>query len=82
MQLPQGWRGSTGTSPTRSSGCGPAGRQPWASSNTSAESRASRNGVAILLAYGPNRDRLKNVVSPGGGRMRRYGKTFQLTDRA
>jgi len=38
--------------------------------------------VAILLAYGPNRDRLKNVVSPGGGRMRRYGKMFQLTDRA
>lgn len=61
---------------------GRLGRQPWASSNTSAESRASRNGVAILLAYGPNRDRLKNAVSPGGGRMRRYGKTFQLTDRA
>lgn len=35
---------------------------------------------AVLLTYGPNRDCLKNVVSAGGGRMRRYGKTFALTD--
>ena len=40
------------------------------------------DGVAILLTYGPNRHWLKNIVSAGGGRMRRYGKTFQLTDRA
>ena len=38
------------------------------------------DGVAILLTYGPNRDWLKNIVSAGGGRMRRYGKTFELTD--
>jgi deazaflavin-dependent oxidoreductase (nitroreductase family) len=38
------------------------------------------DGVAILLTYGPNRDWLKNVVSAVGGRMRRYGKTFELTD--
>jgi deazaflavin-dependent oxidoreductase (nitroreductase family) len=37
-------------------------------------------GVAVLLGYGPNVDWLKNVVSGGGGRMRRYGKTFELTD--
>jgi hypothetical protein len=38
------------------------------------------DGVAVLLTYGPNRDWLKNVVSAGGARMRRYGKTFALTD--
>jgi deazaflavin-dependent oxidoreductase (nitroreductase family) len=38
------------------------------------------DGVAILLTYGPNRHWLKNIVSAGGGRMRRYGKTFELTD--
>ena len=38
------------------------------------------DGVAVLLTYGPNRDWLKNIVSAGGGQMRRYGKTFELTD--
>ncbi|MDT5182864.1 MAG: hypothetical protein QOI29_1022 [Mycobacterium sp.] len=38
------------------------------------------DGVAILLTYGPNRDWLKNVVSAGGGRMRRYGKKLELTE--
>jgi deazaflavin-dependent oxidoreductase (nitroreductase family) len=38
------------------------------------------DGVAILLTYGPNRDWLKNVVSAGGARMKRYGKTFEVTD--
>ena len=38
------------------------------------------DGVAVLLTYGPNRDWLKNVVAAGGGRMRRYGKTLELTD--
>jgi hypothetical protein len=80
MQLPQWLARFNRYFTNRSSGCGLAGRQPWASSTTSAESRASRNGVAISLAYGPNRDRLKNVVSPAGGRMRRDGKTFELTD--
>jgi deazaflavin-dependent oxidoreductase (nitroreductase family) len=37
-------------------------------------------GVAILLTYGPNRDWLKNLVAAGGGRMRRYGKTFTVAD--
>ena len=31
------------------------------------------DGVAILLTYGPNRDWLKNIMSAGGARMRRYG---------
>ena len=38
------------------------------------------DGVAILLSYGPNRDWLKNIQSAGGGRLRRYGKTFEVTD--
>jgi hypothetical protein len=38
------------------------------------------DGVAVLLTYGPNRDWLKNILSAGGGRMRRYGKTFELTE--
>jgi deazaflavin-dependent oxidoreductase (nitroreductase family) len=37
-------------------------------------------GVAILLTYGPNRDWLKNITAANGGRMRRYGKTFGVTD--
>ena len=38
------------------------------------------DGVAILLTYGPNRDWLNNIVSADGGRMKRYGKTFELTE--
>src|SRR6476619_6795546 len=38
------------------------------------------DGVAILLTYGPNRDWLKNVTAAGGGRMKRYGKTFEVRD--
>jgi deazaflavin-dependent oxidoreductase (nitroreductase family) len=37
-------------------------------------------GVAILLTYGPNRDWLKNVTAAGGGRIQRYGKTFDVSD--
>jgi deazaflavin-dependent oxidoreductase (nitroreductase family) len=37
-------------------------------------------GVAVLLTYGPNRDWLKNLTAAGKGRMRRYGKTFTVTD--
>jgi deazaflavin-dependent oxidoreductase (nitroreductase family) len=38
------------------------------------------DGVAILLTYGPNRDWLKNLTAAGGGRLRRYGRTFGVTD--
>jgi deazaflavin-dependent oxidoreductase (nitroreductase family) len=38
-----------------------------------------RPGLAILLTYGPDRDWLKNLVAAGGGRIRRYGKTFEVT---
>ena len=38
------------------------------------------DGVAILLTYGPNRDWLKNITAAGGGRIKRYGKTFTVQD--
>lgn len=37
-------------------------------------------GVAVLLTYGPDRDWLKNITAAGGGQMRRYGKTFAVTE--
>ncbi|CQD10372.1 deazaflavin-dependent nitroreductase family protein [Mycobacterium europaeum] len=37
-------------------------------------------GVAIMLTYGPDRDWLKNLTAAGGGRMRRNGKDFGITD--
>jgi deazaflavin-dependent oxidoreductase (nitroreductase family) len=39
-----------------------------------------RDAVAVLLTYGPDRDWLKNVTAAGGGTMRRYGKSFRVTD--
>lgn len=38
------------------------------------------DGVAILLTYGHNRDWLKNITTAGRGRLRRYGKTFGVSD--
>ena len=38
------------------------------------------DGVAVLLAYGPNRDWLKNLTAAGHGRMQRYGTTFEVTE--
>jgi deazaflavin-dependent oxidoreductase (nitroreductase family) len=37
-------------------------------------------GIAVLLTYGPDRDWLKNLTAAGGGKMRRYGKTFGITN--
>ncbi|HEU0192293.1 MAG TPA: nitroreductase family deazaflavin-dependent oxidoreductase [Mycobacterium sp.] len=37
-------------------------------------------GVAIMLTYGPDRDWLKNITAAGGGRLKRYGRTFPVTD--
>jgi deazaflavin-dependent oxidoreductase (nitroreductase family) len=41
---------------------------------------STEDGLAILLTYGPNRDWLKNLEAAGGGRMKRYGKTFDVRD--
>jgi deazaflavin-dependent oxidoreductase (nitroreductase family) len=38
------------------------------------------DGLAILLTYGPDRDWLKNITAAGGGQMRRYGKSFAVSD--
>lgn len=38
------------------------------------------DGVAILLTYGPDRDWLKNIIAAGGGKMRRHGKTFAVSN--
>ncbi|BBZ35402.1 nitroreductase family deazaflavin-dependent oxidoreductase [Mycolicibacterium confluentis] len=38
------------------------------------------DGVAILLTYGPDRDWLKNITAAGGGTLKRYGRTFAVTD--
>jgi len=38
------------------------------------------DGIAILLSYGPDRDWLKNITAAGGGRLKRYGRTFAVTD--
>lgn len=38
------------------------------------------DGVAVLLTYGPDRDWLKNIMAAGGARMRRRGKTFEVTN--
>ncbi|KUI02568.1 peptidase [Mycolicibacterium acapulense] len=40
----------------------------------------THDGVAVLLTYGPDRDWLKNITAAGGGRMRRYGRTFAVRD--
>jgi deazaflavin-dependent oxidoreductase (nitroreductase family) len=37
-------------------------------------------GVAVPLAYGPDRDWLKNLRAAGGGTMRRGGKTIGIAD--
>jgi deazaflavin-dependent oxidoreductase (nitroreductase family) len=38
------------------------------------------DGVAILLAYGEDRDWVRNLKSAGGGRATMGGKTFDVTD--
>ena len=37
-------------------------------------------GIAVLLTYGPDRDWLKNLKAAGGGKVRRHGKTFGISD--
>lgn len=39
-----------------------------------------QDAVAVLLTYGPDRDWLKNITAAGGGTMRRYGKSFRVTN--
>lgn len=41
---------------------------------------STAEGVAILLTYGPDRDWLKNITAAGGGTLRRYGRSFPVSD--
>jgi hypothetical protein len=38
------------------------------------------DGVAVHLVYGPNRDWLKNITATGQARMKRLGRSIELTD--
>ena len=41
----------------------------------------TEDGLAVLLPYGPAKTEwLMNLNAAGGGRMQRYGKTFDVTD--
>jgi deazaflavin-dependent oxidoreductase (nitroreductase family) len=40
----------------------------------------TRDGVVIVLTYGPNRDWLKNITATGGADMKTRGKTIELVD--
>ncbi|OBI74030.1 nitroreductase family deazaflavin-dependent oxidoreductase [Mycobacterium sp. E740] len=40
----------------------------------------TKDGVAIVLTYGPDRDWLKNIAARGEGRITRYGRTFTVRD--
>ncbi|MDT5016695.1 MAG: hypothetical protein QOD39_2855, partial [Mycobacterium sp.] len=56
------------------------GRKSGKSFRTPLTVFSTADGVAILLTYGPNRDWLKNITVAGGGRITRYGKTFEIRD--
>jgi deazaflavin-dependent oxidoreductase (nitroreductase family) len=56
------------------------GRRSGAHYRTPIQVFSTDQGVAILLTYGPNRDWLKNVTAAGGGRLKRYGRTFTVSD--
>jgi deazaflavin-dependent oxidoreductase (nitroreductase family) len=59
---------------------GHVGRKTGRSYRTPLTVFPTEAGVAILLTYGPNRDWLKNLEAAGGGRMKRYGRTFEVRD--
>ena len=39
---------------------------------------STKEGVAILLTYGPDRDWLKNLIAADGGRLRRHGRSHTV----
>lgn len=38
------------------------------------------DGVAVLLTYGPDRDWLKNIIAAGQARIKRMGRTIEVTE--
>jgi deazaflavin-dependent oxidoreductase (nitroreductase family) len=57
-----------------------AGRRSGRQYRTPLTVFSTTDGVAILLTYGPDRDWLKNITAAGGGTMRRYGRSFPVSD--
>jgi deazaflavin-dependent oxidoreductase (nitroreductase family) len=57
-----------------------SGKQYRTPVNAFTISAGGKSGVAVPLAYGPDRDWLKNVTAAGGARMRRRGKTISIAD--
>jgi deazaflavin-dependent oxidoreductase (nitroreductase family) len=57
-----------------------SGKQYRTPVNAFTISVGGKSGVAVPLAYGPDRDWLKNITAAGGGRMRRQGKTIGIAD--
>jgi deazaflavin-dependent oxidoreductase (nitroreductase family) len=56
------------------------GRRSGAVYRTPVSMFRTADGVAILLAYGEDRDWVRNLIAAGGGRATMGGKTFDVTD--
>ena len=85
-----GWPGSTGTSPTRSSDCGRVGagmgilehvgRKSGKPYRTPLNVFPTDDGMAILLTYGPDRDWLKNITAAGDDQLKRMRQDRWVAD--
>lgn len=56
------------------------GRRSGTTYRTPVSAFRTRNGVAILLPYGADRDWVRNLQAANGGRVKLSGKTFDVTD--
>jgi deazaflavin-dependent oxidoreductase (nitroreductase family) len=56
------------------------GRRSGAVYRTPVSMFPTQDGVAIVLAYGEDRDWVRNLQAAGGGRATMGGKTFDVTD--
>ncbi|WP_111511165.1 nitroreductase family deazaflavin-dependent oxidoreductase [Mycobacterium kyogaense] len=56
------------------------GRRSGKSYRTPLTVFSTRDGVAVLLTYGPDRDWLKNLTAAGSGTLRRHGRSLPVTN--
>jgi deazaflavin-dependent oxidoreductase (nitroreductase family) len=56
------------------------GRRSGAVYRTPVSMFPTKDGVAVLLAYGEDRDWVRNLTAANGGRATMSGKTFDVTD--
>lgn len=56
------------------------GRRSGKSYRTPLTVFTTRDGVAVLLTYGPDRDWLKNLTAAGTGTLRRHGRSLPVTN--